>query len=109
MRIAEKLAAEREGVSAWIVAGAVEWYKNGLRPPEIVLAASEDYKEEQDRVGQFIDEECELGVEKEEKLSTRLERGGFYPSAYAPLQGQRRLRAVQSPCPLRIGTARTWV
>ncbi|HHW4677293.1 phage/plasmid primase, P4 family [Xylella fastidiosa] len=79
MRIAEKLATEREGVLAWIVAGAVEWYKNGLRPPDIVLAASEDYKEEQDRVGQFIDEECELGADKEEKLSTPM-GGGLYPA-----------------------------
>ncbi|ETE30571.1 primase [Xylella fastidiosa 32] len=79
MRIAEKLAAEREGVLAWIVAGAVEWYKNGLRPPDIVLAASEEYKEEQDRVGQFIDEECEKGAEYEEKLTTPM-GDGLYPA-----------------------------
>ncbi len=77
--IAEKLAAEREGVLAWLVAGAVEWYKNGLNPPDIVLDASEEYQSEQDRVGQFIDEECETGAEYEEKLSTPM-GGGLYPA-----------------------------
>ncbi|MRT95428.1 phage/plasmid primase, P4 family [Xylella fastidiosa] len=79
MGIAEKLAAEREGVLAWLVAGAVEWYKNGLNPPDIVLDASEEYQSEQDRVGQFIDEECETGAEYEEKLSTPM-GGGLYPA-----------------------------
>lgn len=77
-RMVEHLAAEKEGVLAWIVAGAVSWYREGLNPPDVVLAASRDYQTGQDRVVQFIHEECELGAELEEKISTP-QHGGLYP------------------------------
>lgn len=77
--IMEKLALEKEAVLAWVVAGAVEWYRDGLNPPDVVLAASKDYQIEQDRMAQFIAEECELGAELSEKLSTPW-GGGLYPS-----------------------------
>ncbi|WP_230951287.1 DNA primase family protein, partial [Xylella fastidiosa] len=78
-KITEKLAAEREGVLAWLVAGAVEWYREGLNPPEIVRDASKDYQTEQDRVTQFISDECVLGMEHEEKLTAPM-GGGLYPA-----------------------------
>jgi putative DNA primase/helicase len=78
-RIVEHLAAEKEGVLAWIVAGAVDWFRDGLNPPDVVLAASKDYQTEQDRVFQFVNEECELGTEFEEKISTPF-GGGLYPA-----------------------------
>ncbi|ALR04364.1 DNA primase [Xylella fastidiosa] len=78
-KITEKLAAEREGVLAWVIAGAVEWYKNGLNPPEVVRDASKDYQTEQDRIAQFIAEECVLGMEHEEKLTAPM-GGGLYPA-----------------------------
>jgi P4 family phage/plasmid primase-like protien len=52
----EKLKAEREGIFAWLVRGAAEWYLDGLRPPDNVLAASRAYQKEQDRVSEFVDE-----------------------------------------------------
>lgn len=48
-----------EGVLAWIVAGAREWWETGLRPPSAVLAAKAEYQAEQDRVRAFITECCE--------------------------------------------------
>lgn len=57
--LAEALKDEDEGILAWIVKGAVMWYMAGLQPPDSVLAAGAAYREEQDRVGQFIDECCE--------------------------------------------------
>jgi putative DNA primase/helicase len=54
------LLAEREGIFAWIVQGAIDWYRDGLRPPACVLAANEEYRKEQDRVGQFVHECCVL-------------------------------------------------
>jgi P4 family phage/plasmid primase-like protien len=51
-----KLAAEAEGILAWLVEGAREWYAEGLKPPPAVVAATLDYKARQDNVGQFLAE-----------------------------------------------------
>jgi P4 family phage/plasmid primase-like protien len=52
------LQHESEGILAWLVCGAVEWFRDGLRAPDSVLAASKDYQAEQDRIAQFVDEQC---------------------------------------------------
>jgi putative DNA primase/helicase len=52
-----KLMAEAEGILAWLVAGAVRWYQEGLSKPPEVAAAVQEYREEMDQVGRFI-EEC---------------------------------------------------
>lgn len=51
-----KLAHEAEGILAWLVEGAREWYEGGLSPPPAVVAATQDYKARQDTVGQFLAE-----------------------------------------------------
>ena len=56
----DALLTEREGIFAWLVQGAIDWYRDGLRPPASVLEASEAYRIEQDRVGQFVHECCVL-------------------------------------------------
>jgi P4 family phage/plasmid primase-like protien len=56
--LTERLLGEREGVLAWLVAGAREWYNTKLRPPKSVVEASQAYRGEQDRVAQFIAERC---------------------------------------------------
>lgn len=61
-RIAERLKAEMQGVLTWVFEGARMWFQDGLQPPDAVLAASKDYQAEQDRVGQFIGECCEVGA-----------------------------------------------
>jgi P4 family phage/plasmid primase-like protien len=54
--LAAKLAAEAEGIFAWLVEGAREWYAQGLNPPATVVRATKEYKARQDNVGQFIAE-----------------------------------------------------
>lgn len=58
LSLADKLHAEREGIFTWLVRGAVEWQQEGLNPPDAVIAASREYKNEQDRIGIFIKERC---------------------------------------------------
>lgn len=77
-----RLKNELEGVLAWRVRGAVAWAQEGLCAPAAVKAAGDAYKREQDRVGQFVEECCELGVEFAEALteSGMSAHGGLYPS-----------------------------
>lgn len=77
-----RLREEREGILAWRVRGAVEWARGGLRAPDAVLSASATYKREQDRVGQFVAECCELDAEAMEALTEGM-GGGLYPAYVA--------------------------
>jgi putative DNA primase/helicase len=55
----EKLRSERPGILAWAVQGLEKWKEPGLQPPDAVVSATEEYREEMDVVGSFIDECCE--------------------------------------------------
>lgn len=54
----EKLKAEREGILAWMVEGCLEYLNYGLNPPEKVLAATKEYREDSDPIGAFIRAAC---------------------------------------------------
>ncbi len=52
-----KLDAERSGILAWAVEGAVEWYRVGLGTCAAVEAATADYRAASDALAPFL-EEC---------------------------------------------------
>lgn len=54
----EKLRAESMGILRWAVEGCLLWQQEGLEPPEVVAAATQDYRDEMDTAGGFIDECC---------------------------------------------------
>ena len=58
--LGEKLKKEWPGILQWALDGWVDWREGGLRPPAAVLAATEDYLEQEDAVGAWIEECCEL-------------------------------------------------
>jgi P4 family phage/plasmid primase-like protien len=57
----EKLDAEASAILNWMMRGCLEWQKMGLALPASMREDTETYRHEQDVVGRFVDEECEVG------------------------------------------------
>lgn len=56
-KLPEKLRAELPGILTWAVRGWTDYRRGaGLRPPEAVRLATQQYREEQDVLGRFITE-----------------------------------------------------
>lgn len=60
--LGEKLRTEYSGIFNWMLQGCLAWQKQGLEEPEIVRVATQNYKEEMDVIGDFIDERCLPGA-----------------------------------------------
>lgn len=58
MRLEEKLEKELPGILNWALEGLRAWQENGLQAPAEVLAATKEYREEEDALQAFIDENC---------------------------------------------------
>lgn len=54
-----RLLAETEGIAAWVVRGAVEWFKHGLNEPERVTRATDEYREESDPFADWVESNFE--------------------------------------------------
>jgi putative DNA primase/helicase len=50
----EKLRAEAPGILRWALEGCLAWQREGLNPPPDVLAATAQYREEQDVLADFF-------------------------------------------------------
>jgi putative DNA primase/helicase len=53
-----RLREELSGILTWAVEGCLAWQEEGLGIPAVVKAATDDYRNEMDIVGQFLDERC---------------------------------------------------
>ncbi|MCH8043047.1 MAG: hypothetical protein IID44_04950 [Planctomycetes bacterium] len=63
----EKLLAEKSGILNWLLLGCIDWQAKGLAAPKEVLIETDNYRNEQDVVGRFVDERC---LESEEAEAT---------------------------------------
>ncbi len=54
----EKLKAEYGGILQWMIDGCLEWQRDGLNPPETVLAATSDYLDSEDALGLWLSDMC---------------------------------------------------
>ena len=60
----ERLLAESNGILRWAVEGCLEWQRIGLRPPQSVVAATEEYFESEDALGRWLAEACVKGLNR---------------------------------------------
>jgi putative DNA primase/helicase len=57
----EKLRAEWPGILQWAIEGCLEWQRlKGLAQPRAVLDATDEYLDDQDVIGRWIDDCCKL-------------------------------------------------
>jgi len=57
----DKLLAEREGILGWMVAGCRDWQRYGMQIPEKVRAATNEYRQHEDKLAAFITDCCVTG------------------------------------------------
>ena len=50
----EQLRAEQKGILNWLIQGCLEWQRDGLKKPSLVLAATDAYRTEEDMVAGFL-------------------------------------------------------
>jgi putative DNA primase/helicase len=67
VQLVEKLKAEAPGILAWMVCGCLAYQAQGLNPPEVVRAATEAYRKDEDLMGHFLDDCCIQGPAYEVK------------------------------------------
>lgn len=58
-----KLRDEWPAILAWMIEGCLAWQREGLTPPASVRAASEEYFSEEDAIGRWLEDCCELDDE----------------------------------------------
>jgi putative DNA primase/helicase len=63
-QLTEKLRAELPGILRWMIHGCLEWQKTGLNPPAVACEATNAYLDEEDVIGRWIEDRCELGAGK---------------------------------------------
>jgi P4 family phage/plasmid primase-like protien len=57
--LADKLAEELPGILNWALEGCMRWQRDGLKTPRCVADATEEYRIEEDVIGQFLAERTE--------------------------------------------------
>ena len=57
-QLLQKLRDEWPGILAWAVQGCLAWQRDGLGAPPAVLAATAEYRADQDTIGEFLAEQC---------------------------------------------------
>lgn len=64
-----KLVPEMSGILNWALEGCLKWQKEGMKIPEVVKYAVDEYKSDMDPVQRFLDDECILSETCKTKIS----------------------------------------
>ncbi len=60
--LGDKLKAEAPGILNWMLTGLRQWQQSGLNPPEKVKLAVADYRQDADKLGDFLDKHCVVHI-----------------------------------------------
>lgn len=76
--LAQKLEHELPGILAWAVQGCLDWQQHGLTTPDAVTAATADYRNDQDVLGRFLEDCCDLSPDNRVKAGELHTRLGYW-------------------------------
>jgi len=68
--LAQKLKEEAPGILAWAVRGCLAWQQEGLEMPKVVTEATAAYRQENDHIGEFLEDCCTLEPSASIKCTT---------------------------------------
>ncbi|MFF4834055.1 phage/plasmid primase, P4 family [Streptomyces sp. NPDC001315] len=71
------ISEEGPGILAWVVAGAVDVFRDGLRDPDSVKAATAQYAAEEDALARFLEEACTVGGGAQVRTVTEVFRSAY--------------------------------
>ena len=60
-QLEQKLRAEYPAILRWMIEGCLDWQQHGLIKPKVVMQATQDYFDDQDLFGQWLEECCVTG------------------------------------------------
>jgi len=66
-----KLFEERSGILNWLVDGLLAYLEGGLREPAAVMSATQEYREESDPLGHFLESACVVSGQPEDSEFVR--------------------------------------
>ena len=69
-RLNQELEEELPGILNWALEGLRQWREQGLNDPKEVLAATQEYRDEEDALQLFIEEECAVSTRVATQAST---------------------------------------
>jgi P4 family phage/plasmid primase-like protien len=61
VELPERLRNESGGILQWAIEGCMAWQRGGLKPPAAVVAATDEYLEQEDQFVNWIAECCDVG------------------------------------------------
>jgi P4 family phage/plasmid primase-like protien len=95
-QLPDKLRAEYPQILAWMIEGYTLWRDGGgLRPPERVIAATDNYFQDEDTVATWIAECCVLAPDCQETLQVLFASWQSWCQANGEFAGNRRRLAHQ--------------
>lgn len=71
-----KLLLELPGILRWAIEGYKMWREDGLKTPKAIIEATGEYRNEEDDIGMFIEDYCE--IEPDEVVTAHEFKNRFY-------------------------------
>ena len=86
----DKLLHEGPQILWWAINGAYEWHQKGLAPPAIIRQATDDYLQDEDTLGNWIAEHCDIGPNHEALSGTLFQSWKGYAEAVTEYVGSQK-------------------